>query len=80
MEGLGRGAVDGSACKRADETGSQKNGKDAEVLGGVGYGDTFVTCSEGILDERAEVMWQRHILGRCASAGDNNEGTAVDIN
>lgn len=73
MEGRWRGSVDGSACKRADETGSQEDGKDAEVLGGVVYGDMFVTRSEGIFDERAEVVWQWHILGPCASAVDSGE-------
>ena len=57
MEGLRRRSIDGSACKGADKTGSQEDGKDAEVLGGVSYGDTFMTRSEGILDERAEVVW-----------------------
>jgi len=57
MEGLRRRSIDGSARKGADKTGSEEDGKDAEVLGGVGYGDTFVTCPEGVLDERTEVVW-----------------------
>lgn len=79
MKCLRRRPIDGSACKGADKTGSQEDGKDAEVLGGVGYGDMFVTCSEGVLDERTEVVWQWHVLGRCASAGDDNEGATVGV-
>ena len=57
MKGLRGRSIDGSACEGADETGSQEDGKDAEVLSGMVYSDTFVTRSEGVLDERAEVMW-----------------------
>jgi len=78
MEGFRRRSIDGPACKGANETGSQEDGKDAEVLGGVVYSDTFVSRSEGVLNERAEVMWQWHVLGRCARVSDNKEGTAVD--
>jgi hypothetical protein len=74
VEGLRRRSIDGSACKGANETGSQEDGEDAEVLGGVGYSDMFVTCSEGVLDERAEVVWQWHVLGCCASTGDDSGG------
>ena len=61
MECLRRRAVDGPACKGANETGSEEDGKDPEVLGGVVYGNTFVTRTEGVLDERAEVMRQWHV-------------------
>jgi hypothetical protein len=74
MERIRRRSVDGSACQGADETGSEEDRKDAEVLGGVVYGDTFVTRSESVLDERAEVVWQWHVLGRCANAGDDEKG------
>jgi len=76
MERLRRRSIDGSPCKGADEAGSEEDRKDAEVLGGVVYGDTFVTRSERVLDERAEVVWQWHVLCSCM-AGDDNEGTPV---
>jgi len=57
MERLRRRSVDGPPCKGANESRSEEDGKDAEVLGGVGYNDTLVTRSEGILDERTEVVW-----------------------
>ena len=79
MERLWRRAIDGSACKGTDETGPEEDRKDAEVLGGVVYGDTFVTRSESILHERAEVVWQWHGLGCCANASDDNEGRIVGI-
>jgi hypothetical protein len=74
MERIRRRSVDGSACQGANETSSEEDRKDAEVLGGVVQGDTFVTRSEGVLDERAEVVWQWHVLGRCANAGDDKKG------
>lgn len=74
MEGLRRRSIDGSARKGADKTSSEEDGKDAEVLGGVGYGDTFVTCPEGVLDERTEVVWQWHVLGRCGGRGRRQRG------
>jgi len=57
MESLWRRPIDCSARKGANETSSEEDGKDAEVLGRVVDGDTLVTRSEGVLDERAEVMW-----------------------
>ena len=74
MERVWGRTVDCSSCEGAYETGSKEDGEDAEVLDGVGYADVFVTRSEGVLDERAEVVWQWHVLGRCASAGDDNKG------
>lgn len=79
MEGLWRRSVGGSACKGVDETGSQKDGKDAEVLGGVSHGNTFVTRSEGVLDERAKVVWQWHVLGRRSCAGDDDSGCQLGV-
>jgi len=73
MKCLRRRAIDGSACKGANETGSEEDGKDAEVLRGVVYGNTLVTRTEGVLDERAEVVRQWHVLGRCAGTGDGKE-------
>jgi len=78
MERLRRRTIDGPACKGTYETGSEEDGKDAEVLGGVVNGNTFVTRTEGILDERAEVVRQWHVLRRRTNAGDENEGTGVD--
>ena len=74
MECLRRRSVDGSTCKGTNEPGSEENGKDAEVLGGVVHGNTFVTRTEGVLNERAEVVRQWHVLGRYMSASDRNEG------
>ena len=51
MKRLRGRSVDGSPCKGANEAGSEEDGKDAEVLGGVVYSDTLVTRSEGVLDE-----------------------------
>jgi len=79
MEHLWRRPIDGSARKRANETGSEEDGKDAEVLGRVVDGDAFVTRSEGVLDERAEVMWQWHVSGRCEDASDCTEGTVAGV-
>ena len=77
MECLRRRTLDGSACKGADETGSEEDGEDAEVLGGVVYGNPFVTRAEGVLDERAEVVRQWHVLGRCVNVGGGNEGAGA---
>ena len=72
MERIRRRAIDGSARKGADETGPEENRKDAKVLGGVVNSDTLVARSKGVLDQRAEVVWQWHVLGRCANACDDN--------
>ena len=77
MECLRGRSVDGSACKGTNETGSEEDGKDAEVLGGVVHSNTSVTRTEGVLEKRAEVVRQWHCLGRYASAGDGNEGAEV---
>jgi len=76
MERLRRRSIDSPPRKGANEAGSEEDRKDAEVLGGVVYGDTFVTRPEGVLDERAEVVWQWHVLCSCVAGGDN-EGTLV---
>ena len=57
MESFRRWSIGGSAGEGVDETGSQEDGKNSEVLSGMVYGDAFVTRSEGILYERAEVVW-----------------------
>jgi len=56
MEFLWRRSVDCPPCKGANETGSEEDREDAEVLGSVGYSDALVTRSEGVLDERTEVV------------------------
>ena len=57
MKRLRRGPVNGPAREGANETGSEEDGEDAEVLGSVVYGNAFVTRPKGVLDERTEVMW-----------------------
>jgi len=57
-----RRPIEGSARKGANETGSEEDGEDPEVLGSVVYGNAFVARTEGILYERTEVVWQWHVM------------------
>lgn len=41
------------------------------------YGDALVTRTEGVLHEGTEVVWQWHVLGRCADTADGYERTVV---
>ena len=51
--------------ERADESGAEEDGEDAEVLGVVVYEHFGVPCAESILNVRAEVVRERH----CAVGG-----------
>ena len=52
--------LDCAAGDVGEEAGTEKDGENAEVLGGVGNGDTCVASTEGVLEAGAEVVGERH--------------------
>ncbi len=59
-EGVGGGPQGSPAREGDEETGTQEDGEDAQVLDGVVDADVLVTRAEGVLDTSTEVVWSRH--------------------
>ena len=58
--------LDCAAGDVGEEAGTEKDGENAEVLGGVGNGDTGMASAKGVLEAGAEVVreWHRVKVGR----------------
>jgi hypothetical protein len=54
------GSLDRAAGDVGEKASAEKDGEDAEILGGVGYGYACVACAEGVLEARAEVKREGH--------------------
>ena len=39
---------------------AEKDGENAEILGGMGYGNACMACAKGVLETRAEVIREGH--------------------
>ena len=54
---------------------AEKDGENAEILGGMGYGNACMACAKGVLEARAEVIREGHCSAhRYVGLGEYFEG------
>ena len=54
------GGLDCAAGDVGEEAGAEKDGENAEILGGMGNGNACMASTKGVLEAGAEVVWERH--------------------